>query len=135
MTPGRPTAFAAKNVIANENFVKTYLLQYKPTGCENYGTAFKNAKSVIDINKDTVVIFLTDGQSSDKGAKDTVHDLKSKMGKKFTLFCITLGPGAKGANTTVTDICNAAGGQMLPTLTGNELGETFSMIAKQMNTG
>ena len=58
MTPGRPTAIAANRVKPDENFVKKYLLRFKPTGEENYGQAFRDAEALIDTKKETIVIFV-----------------------------------------------------------------------------
>ena len=118
-------AKAAEREQANNarDFVKNYLLKYKPTGCENYGQAFKDAKSIIDETEDTVIIFLCDGQSADNGASSITKDLKASMGKKLSLFCITLGPGTyNNDNATVKAICDGGKGKMEKKLHGNELG-------------
>lgn len=103
MTPGieynqhaKYTSKAASRVIADSDFVKNYLLKYKPVTWEDYGAAFKAAKGVIDETEDTVIIFLCDGQSSDNGASNIAKKLKKTMGKKLTLFCITLGQKQQG---------------------------------------
>ena len=135
MTPGKPTAIAANRVTADENFVKEYLLRFKPTGYENYGKAFKDAETLIDKTEETVVIFLSDGISKDKGASKVTKNLATTMKKKFSLFCVTLGPAANQNNATVKGICTAGGGKMVSTLNGNELGTTFTQIAKEINLG
>jgi len=130
------TSVAARRVTANVNFVKDYLLKIKPQGCEDYGQGFRDALGLVDATEDTVIIFLTDGQSSDEGASAMVKRKKQKLDEQFNLFCITLGPGTySGGNSTVKGICNAANGKMVKALDGNELGATFSTIAKQMNSG
>jgi len=115
--------------------VQQYLVKIKPQGCENYGQAFRDAASLVDKDQDTVLIFLCDGISGDNGAASTVSALKAKMEDQLSLFCITLGPGVYNNNKTVKNICGAGGGKMVSTLSGNELGATFSQIAKQMNSG
>ena len=87
------------------------------------------------MKKETVVIFLCDGISRDNGASRITRNLATTMKKKFSLFCITLGPGTYNNNATVKGICTAGGGKMVSTLNGNELGTTFTQIAKQMNMG
>ena len=126
---------AAKRVIADENFVKDYLLKYLPRWNENYGAAFKSADTLIDKSEETVVIFLCDGISADNGAAAIAKNLKAQMNEKFSLFCLTLGPGTYNNNEVVKNICSSGGGIMKSTLSGNELGATFTQIAKQMNTG
>jgi len=81
------------------------------------------------------VIFLCDGSSHDNGASSIAASLRSAMGDKFVLVCITLGRRACGNNSTVEAICRAGGGTMKKALSGNELGATFKQIAIQMNTG
>ena len=135
MTPGRPGAIAADRVIADKNFVKKYLLRFKPIGYENYGRAFGVAESLIDKTEETVVIFLCDGVSKDKKASTVTRDLAATMKKKFSLFCVTLGPGANQDNATVRGICTAGDGKMVSTLNGNEFATTFTQTAKQMNMG
>eukprot|EP01083_Nonionella_stella_P124111 374515_1 len=135
MTPAYPKAIAANRVRADTNFVRDYLLCFKPGANEDYGQAFRDAKSLVNKSEETVVIFLCDGYSRDKGASAVTRDLKHEMDKTFSLFCITLGPGAYNNNATVKGICSAGGGKMISALSGNELGTTFTTIAKQMNTG
>ena len=71
-----------------------------------------------------MVIFLCDGISWDNVASTVTKNLAT-----------TLGPGTYNNNATVKGICTAGGGKMVATLNGNELGTTFTQIAKQMNTG
>eukprot|EP01084_Bolivina_argentea_P129404 228556_1 len=92
MTPARPEAYAAKRVKADKTFVQDYLLRFTPTGIENYGQAFGDTEKIINKSEQTVVIFLTDGESGDCGAATIVQALKSQMKKRLSLFCITLGP-------------------------------------------
>ena len=124
MTPRKPEAFAAKRIRASKTFVKDYLLEFKYVSMmstrENYGEAFEDAESVIKESQDTVIIFFTDGNSKENGAVKRVRLLKSKMKKKLKLRCITLGP--KRDNSAVKEICDAGGGQLVETLTGDELG-------------
>ena len=130
MTPGKETstwakytANAALRIKADENFVKDYLLKYKPYGNEDYGQAFKDVKNVIGPTEETVVIFLCDGQSADNGASAITKELKTIMGKKLSLFCITLGPGTYyNDNETVKAICEGGKGNMEKKLNGDELG-------------
>ena len=125
MTPRKPRAFAATKVKVTKDFVTKKLLQFKPVGTENYGDAFQDADSVVDRSQDTVIIFMTDGDAKDNGAKEIVQNWASQMKDKLRLFCITLGPqNYKNGNSTVKDICEAASGKgkMVNVLTGNELG-------------
>jgi len=128
-------AVPARKVTANIDFVRDHLLKITPQGCENYGQGFRDAAKLVDKSQDTVIIFLCDGISRDNGAASTVQQLKDDMADKLCLFCITLGPGAYNNNKTVKDICTAGKGKMVSTLNGNELGSTFTQIAKQMNSG
>ena len=113
---------AAERVTADTNFVRNYLLSFTPNMNENYGAAFKLTDSLIDKSEETVVIFLCDGISADNGAAAVAKNLKSAMDKRFSLFCITLGPGCYNNNKTVKDICTSGQGRMISTLSGNELG-------------
>ena len=132
MTPsphGLNGAAAATRVTADTKFVRKYLLNIKPQGCENYGQAFRDADSLVDRSQDTVIIFLCDGYSNDNGASSTVQQLKDEMAEKLSLLCITLGPGVYNNNATVEGICNAGKGKMVSTLNGDELGMIHALLA------
>eukprot|EP00483_Globobulimina_turgida_P000912 UN00913 len=126
---------AARMENAEKDFVSNYLLKFTPTGGTNFGAAFNGAKDLVDDSQDSVVIFLTDGESSDNGSSNIVADLSNKLGKKFQLFCILLGNISERGNPVIEGICNAGNGTLLAALSGNELGTTFTTIAKQMNAG
>ena len=130
-----PAAIGANRVKAHKNFVSQYLLKWKATGGTKFGPAFAEAAGLVQKEETTVIVFLTDGEAGRDNAESVIGDLKRQMGDLLSLFCITLGPNANGNNEVVQYICNAGKGKMVASLNGDELGKTFSSIAKQMNSG
>eukprot|EP01084_Bolivina_argentea_P203665 347803_1 len=183
---------ASQKCYANRNYVQKYLLKYRAGGSTDFYVGFKKAQELINLQEDTVVIFLTDGQASDNGTSELVKTLKIQMQNKFRLFCIALGSTAnqgkykgnmsgnmrgkmrgnisgnmsgnmrgkmrgkmrgnmsgnkrgnmignkrgnmRGKMSVIEQICASANGTMLSALTGDELGETFGEIVKQLNAG
>ena len=122
-----------------EKFVKKYLLKYKPmhSYSANFGEAFADAESIIDPKEYTVIIFLTDGCSEDDGASEIVERLSKQMQDLLLLFCVTLGQNQNKKNKTVENIKKKTGknGKSIKTLTGNELGNVYTSIARHINGG
>eukprot|EP01084_Bolivina_argentea_P124467 220550_1 len=125
---------AASNVKANEQFVKDYLLKYKPGGGTNFYQAFNAAKNLVDQQQNSVLIFLTDADKvDDDGSSDIVKQLSKSMGKRFQLYCIILG---EEANKDVVDsICKAGNGTLTECDAGDKIAPVFTNIAKEMTTG
>eukprot|EP01083_Nonionella_stella_P031952 87444_1 len=123
----------ANRIKADIDFVRNHILPWDiQWGGTNFYNAFKKARDLVKTEEETVMIFLTDGQSSDRGASKIVGDLKRQMKDKFSLYCITL---AASTSDTVRTICNAGKGVEIEDETGIQLGTTFVNIAKKVGGG
>eukprot|EP01083_Nonionella_stella_P184682 671499_1 len=81
----------AQRVKADVNFVRDHILPWDIRwGGTNFFNGFNKARDLVNYQEETVMIFLTDGEDSDRGASKIVGDLKRQMKDKFSLYCITL---------------------------------------------
>eukprot|EP01084_Bolivina_argentea_P121150 214734_1 len=110
-----------------ETYVKDYLIKISAGGGTNFGKGFEKANTLINnYDEDTLVIFLTDGESKDDGASNVVSKWKKNMGDKLTLYCVVL--GREPNKSVVKRICDKGDGEMKETLNGAELIEIYNEI-------
>jgi len=124
----------ARKTESYEDFVKDQLLEHVPKGGTRFIEGFKKAKELMD-ERETVFMFLTDGDDYDRGSAALLAELVKTRGEKFQLRIILFGGDCQGQNDVIDGIKEAGKGKIVKAEDGIELGSQFTEMAKQMNKG